>query len=315
MACSIPLAASLLGLAGCSDLSSIDNVEPDDLQPEQRARFELGRDLFFDPGLSAAGDVSCATCHQPTLYGTDARPTSEGTQGRVGRRNAPSVFNAALKERQFWDGRAPSLAEQALGPLFAFDEMHQTEAGLLEYVQQAYGERFELAFEGQQSPSAQQVGEALAAYQELLPRRSRLDRFIDGERDALDREERRGFRLFERNCSFCHQGAGVGGTGYERLGEEVPWPADRSDDQGLFEVTGDPADRMRFFVPSLRNVAQTGPWFHDGSVESLDEAVTLMARHQLGRTFSGPQRRALVAFLRTLDAESIPDWVEPGDSD
>lgn len=304
--CSLVVAG--LALLGCNNLESIDNVEPDELEGVDRARFDLGRELFFDPGLSAAGDVSCATCHVPELFGTDALATSEGTDGRVGRRNAPSVLNAALKKKQFWDGRADTLQAQALGPIFAFDEMHQTEAGLEAYVREAYADQFEAAFPDQAGPTAEQVAVALAAYEALLPRRSRFDRFIDGDRDAFDRQERRGYRLFNNNCAFCHEGPGLGGTTYEKLGDDEPWPESRRDDQGLYELTGDPDDKMKFFVPSLRNVAQTAPYFHDGSVETLDEAVTLMARHQLGRTFTGPQRRAIVAFLKTLDAKAIPEW-------
>ncbi|MBC8073273.1 MAG: cytochrome C biogenesis protein CcsA [Deltaproteobacteria bacterium] len=296
------------GLLGCSDLESISNPDPTELDPTELARFRLGHRLFFDPGLSGAGDVSCASCHKADAFGADGLTRSEGTGGAIGRRNAPSVFNAALKRLQFWDGRAETLEEQATGPLFAADEMGHAQDGLLEYVRDVWGDEFRQAFSGEAGPTIEQVTAALAAYQEMLPRRSRFDRFLDGDRDALDREERRGYRIFRRSCEFCHTGAGVGGTELRKLGEEVPWPDDRRDDQGRFEVTGDPDDRMVFMVPSLRNVAETGPWFHDGSVESLEEAVRLMGRHQLDRSFTGAQSAALVAFLNTLTAEDVQPW-------
>ncbi|MEM9458622.1 MAG: cytochrome c peroxidase [Myxococcota bacterium] len=195
--------------------------------------------------------------------------------------------------------------------MFAPDEMGQTESGLLDHVQAQWGDRFAAAFPGQDGPTVEQVTEALAAYERVLPSPSRFDRYLDGDREALSRQERRGSRLFRRNCEFCHGGVAVGGQGFERLGEEVPWPEDRREDQGLYEVTGEPDDRMRFVVPSLRNVSKTGPWFHDGSVQTLEEAVRLMGRHQLGRSFRTGQLDALVAFLRSLDTEEIPPWAYP----
>jgi len=304
----VVLCLPLLSTA-CSDLEPLPPTpDPASLDAVERASFELGHALFFDPGLSSTGQTSCATCHDPALAGTDGLARSIGVQGTEVRRNAPSVFNAALKARQFWDGRADTLEAQALGPLLSPDEMGQTEEGVLEHVQDLWSEEFAAAFPGEDGPTLDQVARALAAYQRMLPSPSRYDRFLEGDRDALDRSERRGLRLFRRNCAFCHGGVGVGGELIERLGEEEPWPADRRDDQGRFEVTGDPDDRMRFVVPSLRNVAQTGPWFHDGSVETLEEAVRLMARHQLGRSLRPGQVEDLVAFLKSLDAEEVPPW-------
>lgn len=308
----VPLAVLLClspWLFACNDLEPLPPPpDPASLDAVERARFQLGHALFFDPGLSSTGDVSCATCHDPARAGTDELARSIGVEGTEVRRNAPSVFNAALKARQFWDGRSLTLEEQALGPLLSPDEMGQTEEGVLDHVRDQWAEEFAAAFPGEDGPTLDQVARALAAYERMLPSPSRYDRFLEGDRDALDRSERRGLRLFRRNCAFCHGGVGVGGQGLELLGEEEPWPADRRDDQGRFEVTSDPDDRMWFMVPSLRNVAQTGPWFHDGSVDTLEEAVRLMARHQLGRTFRPDQVQDLVAFLESLDAEQVPPW-------
>lgn len=308
MASPSKLAAVALVLPGCGDLASIDDPDPRQLDATERARVRLGHGLFFDPGLSGAGDVSCASCHEPSAFGTDGLPRSEGTGGALAGRNAPSVFNAAIKDLQFWDGRAESLEEQVSGPLFAADEMGQTEEGLREHVRATWSAEFELAFPGERGPTLEQVTVALAAYERMLPRRSRFDAFLDGDRRALTRHERRGLRLFRRNCTGCHDGPGVGGDGFEKLGTKVPWPDDAREDLGRFEVTGAPGDEMVFLVPSLRNVAETGPWFHDGSVESLESAVRLMARHQLDRRFTRAQERAIVSFLHTLTAEDVQPW-------
>ena len=297
---------------GCGDFSAIDNPDPAGLDSTDRARMRLGHALFFDPGLSGAGDVSCASCHEPAAFGTDGLERSEGTGGRTVGRNAPSVFNAALKTLQFWDGRADSLEDQAFGPLFAPDEMGQTEAGLVEYVQIAWADAFEAAFPGEDGPTVEQVAIALAAYERMLPRRSAFDRFLDGDRSAMSARARRGYRIFRRNCSNCHDGPGLGGDSLHVLGDKVPWPQDRRDDLGRFEVTGDPDDTLVFAVPSLRNVAETGPWFHDGSVASLEEAIRLMAHHQVDRRFTGAQERAVVAFLNALTAENVQPWAYEG---
>jgi len=297
-----------LALAACGEVESISNPDPSQLDATERARVRLGHGLFFDPGLSGAGDVSCSSCHEAAEFGADGLARSKGTGGTIVGRNAPSVFNAALKTRQFWDGRAETLEEQASGPLFAAAEMGQTEEGLLRHVGAAWAPEFALAFPGEEGPTLDQVTRALASYEQMLPRRSRFDRFVDGDRRALNRQERRGYRIFRRNCTDCHDGPGAGGTEYRELGEDVPWPEDRREDLGLFEVTGDRSDEMVFMVPSLRNVSKTGPWFHDGSVESLQEAVRLMARHQIDRTFTDAQEAALVSFLGTLTAEDVQPW-------
>jgi len=301
----------LLFALGCTEVASIDNPDPSELDDVEFARMRLGHALFFDAGLSGSGDVSCGTCHEPEQFGADGLSRSVGDVGTQVRRNAPSTFNAALKSRQFWDGRAHTLEEQALGPLFATDEMGTDEATVLEHLSTRHVEAFDTAFPGEEGPTLEQATVALADYQRMLPRRSRFDAYLDGDRSALSRHERQGYRIFRRRCDFCHSGAGIGGSQFEVLGEEVPWPSDRRADQGRYEVTGAPADRMKFLVPSLRNVSKTAPYFHDGSVETLEDAVRLMGRHQLGRDFSGADVRALVAFLQTLDAQDVQPWAYP----
>ncbi|MEM7157266.1 MAG: cytochrome c peroxidase [Myxococcota bacterium] len=291
----------------CGEFGSIDNPDMDELDATALAQVRLGHALFFDPGLSGTGDVSCASCHDPAAFGVDGLARSEGTGGATVSRNAPSTFNAALKDLQFWDGRAQSLEEQVVGPLFAPNEMGQTEEGLLEHVRETWADAFAAAFPAEDGPTLEQVTRAIAAYERMLPRRSAFDRFVDGEREALSAQARRGYRIFRRNCSNCHDGPALG-HGLQKLGDKVPWPDDRRTDLGRLEVTGNPDDAMVFAVPSLRNVAETGPWFHDGSVETLEEAVRLMARHQVDRRFTEAQEGAVVAFLRSLTAEDVQPW-------
>ncbi len=306
----IGCALALLCATACTEVSSIDNPDPTSLDEIEFARMRLGHRLFFDPGLSGSGETSCASCHEPEQFGADGLARSLGDEGTPVFRNAPSTFNAALKSRQFWDGRADTLEEQALGPLLAADEMGGSEASILQHVGD-YDDMFENAFPGEDGPTLEQVSVALAQYQRMLPRRSRFDAFVDGDRDALTRTERRGYRLFRRNCDFCHGGPGLGGEQIELLGDDTPWPADKRHDQGLYEVTGRDGDRMKFVVPSLRNVSKTAPYFHDGSVETLENAVRLMGRHQLGRSLSDRNVRALVAFLKTLEADDVQPWALP----
>lgn len=301
-------------VAACNGLAPIDAPDLDRLDPVARARVDLGRALFFDPALSGAGDVSCASCHDPARFGTDGLPTSVGTGGATVSRNAPSVFNAALRAVQFWDGRADSLEAQALEPLYAPDEMGQTPDGLRAVLARDYAPALAAAFPDDPTPTDDKVASALADYQRTLPSPSRYDRFLQGDRGAFTDDERRGLRLFRNNCAFCHDGEGVGGNLFERLGDDQPWPASRSGDVGREAITGDARDRLVFAVPSLRNVTQTGPWFHDGHVETLDEAVRLMGWHQLGVRFPDRDVADLVAFLGTLEAETIPAWAwPPGD--
>jgi cytochrome c peroxidase len=299
-----PVAA--LGLVACVGIDAIEAPDFEALGRTEQAQVELGHALFFDPGLSADGQVSCATCHRPDHGGAEPLATSLGVFGQVGRRNAPSVWTAALVSPLFWDGRADTLEEQALGPLLAEDEMGADEASVVAYLDGNYAAAWEAAFPERSGADLEGFAQAIAAYERQLVAPGRVDAFLQGDREALTEQEVAGYRMFRRRCSFCHSGAGVGGEGFERLGDEVPWP-DRSD-LGVFERTGDPDDEHVFRVPSLRAVGETAPYFHDGSVATLREAVVLMGKHQLGTTFSSEELDELVAFLRALSPEVSPRW-------
>lgn len=309
-------AVALLALSGCRDIEAIDAPPAlEDLSSRDRARVELGQRLFFDARLSADGTVSCASCHAPKRAGADARAVSIGVGEQRGRRNAPSVFNIAFKEHLFWDGRAETLEEQALVPLRAEAEMGAKDEDVLATLASdaRYVEAIAVAFPGEPL-RIEHVGRAIAAYERQLSAPSRVDAYLSGDAGALDASETRGAEFFRGNCAFCHDGPGVGGQRFEKLGDDTPWPEDRSDDLGRYEVTGDESDKLVFAVPQLRNVARTAPYFHDGSVETLEEAVRLMAKHQLGEELEDDVVADVVAFLSALSADPDPRLSAPPDA-
>lgn len=264
----------------------------------------LGKRLFFSPFLSANNTVSCATCHIIDQGGDDNRPVSIGIHGQRGELNAPTVLNSGFNLAQFWDGRAPTLEEQALFPLIAPHEMGnpslQTVIDRLN-SDATWRQRFIKTFG--QPASIEALTFALAEYERtLITPGSRFDRYLQGDDKALTPLEKRGWKLFQtRGCIGCHQGINLGGNLFQKAGifepliEGEKW-------QGRYNVTHDPADRYVLKVPSLRNVADTAPYFHDGRISTLDKAVKLMIRHQLGLIPDEEEVRAIVAFLQTLSA-------------
>lgn len=270
----------------------------------------LGKQLFFDRRLSRDRDTSCSSCHPLDRGGVDHRATSVGTAGRVGTRNAPTVYNAARQVAQFWDGRAATLEEQARGPLTSERELAAAPDELVATVRAipGYAAGFARAFPGQPI-DLDRVTAALAAFERTLVTPARWDRYLRGERSALSAAEVHGARVFaDVGCVQCHTGELVGGAMFQKVGGQLPWPNQR--DQGRYAVTHLPADRMVFKVPSLRNVAVTGPYFHDGSVSDLREAVRMMARHQLGFELEPDEVVAIVTWLGALTGES-PDATPP----
>ncbi len=309
-------AAWALGLglasAACPGIEAIEAPPP--LTGAALARAELGQALFFDARLSLEQDAPCSSCHRPDHGGAEPEPTSRGTGGALGRRNAPSAWAASLKTLQFWDGRADSLEAQALGPLFNPTEMGLDAETLVRRLaaDPNYPRRFEAAFPGEADPiRPDNVVLALASYQRRLAWPGRVDRFLQGDESALNAEERAGYDDFIANCAFCHGGPGVGGDRFERLGDREPWPSERATDLGRMEVTGNRDDRLVFVVPSLRHVGTTAPYFHDGSVETLEEAIRLMAWHQLGERYDDERIAKIAAFLRALDGTPPPELLRP----
>lgn len=275
------------------------------------ARVSLGRQLFHDKRLSRDDSLSCASCHDLARGGVDNQPRSRGVGGAEGDINSPSVLNAGFNFRQFWDGRAASLEDQVNGPL-------QNPAEMASNWQQAMAKlatdkllraAFADAFPEGLTPANVRI--ALADFERSLARPSRFDRWLRGEDDALSDGEKAGYRLFKRHgCTACHQGINVGGNLYQRFGVMDDYFSRKHQvtkaDQGRYNLTGREEDRHVFKVPSLRNVALTAPYFHDASTASLEEAVSIMGRYQLGLNLPPQDVTLIVAFLRSLNGEPQP---------
>jgi cytochrome c peroxidase len=266
----------------------------------------LGRMLFFDPRLSRERDVSCNTCHDLNKYGVDGARVSTGHAGQTGTRNAPTVFNAAAHVVQFWDGRAPDVEEQAKGPVLNPVEMAMQSPEETEKVLRSipgYVAAFRKAFPDSPQPvTFDNMAKAIAAFERKLMTPSRWDRFLKGDRSAITSTEWMGYMTFHHaGCAQCHNGPTVGATTLQQLGRAKPWP-DQSD-PGRYAVTGQEQDRMFFKVPSLRNVAMTAPYFHNGSVSTLEDAVLRMGEYQVGFQLTPPQVESIIAWLQTLTGE------------
>lgn len=266
------------------------------------AKIELGKMLFFEPRISASGVISCATCHNPALGWSDRIPRAVGHDGQVGERNTPTVLNSGFLGSQFWDGREPDLEGQALGPIEADVEMAMDLDSALEIISgfDVYQELFAAAFPDDAEPiSAQNVAFALASFQRTLNTPdSPFDRYLHGDLNALNAQEKRGFAAFVDNgCAACHRGVNLTDSQFHRF--ELPG----STDEGRYLVTGEERDRFAFRTPTLRNVAVTYPYFNNGSIDSLEEAVNLMGRQMLGRDFDDETVADMVAFLHTLTGE------------
>lgn len=264
-------------------------------------RIALGRMLWYEPRLSADAKVSCNSCHDLARYGVDQRPRSLGVAGRVGRRNSPTVYNAADHLAQFWDGRAGDLEQQALGPLFDRKEMAASRPAVEEFLQGVpeYRARFAAAFPDAPRPTVENLVSALAAFERGLVTTSRWDQYLTGDRNALSDGEIQGLRVFlEVGCMGCHTGPQVGASMFQVAGFMERWP--NQSDQGRFEVTKLVTDRMVFKVPTLKNITETAPYFHDGSCADLPKAVRLMGKHQLGIELGEHEVSAIVEFFGAL---------------
>jgi cytochrome c peroxidase len=286
------------------ELGPIAAIErPSPLDP---ARVELGRKLFGDRGLSGNGKLACSGCHDLSHGGADHVALSLGVTGEPVAVNTPTVFNASLNFRQFWDGRATTLEEQIDGPLLNAHEMGSTWPAALAAVRSNRQLANAFAASYPDGVSVENVKDALATFERsLVTPDAPFDRFLGGQVGALCGEARHGYDLFTSyGCVSCHQGRGVGGNMFQKLGVMADYFADRGHetaaDQGRFNVTHDEADRHVFKVPSLRNVARTAPYLHDGSLGTLDETVRVMARYQLGRDLAPGDVSALIAFLESL---------------
>ena len=266
---------------------------------------ELGKKLYFDPRLSKSGFISCNSCHNLSMGGTDNIATSIGDKWQQGPINAPTVLNSSLNVAQFWDGRAADLKAQAGGPIANPGEMaftHELAVDVLKSIPQ-YVAEFKAVF-GSETVDISKVTDAIAAFEEtLVTPNSRFDKWLKGDKKALNEKELAGYALFKNSgCVACHNGPALGGTSFQKMGVVEPYKAS-SPAEGRSAVTGKDADRFNFKVPTLRNVELTYPYFHDGEAATLEQAVDTMGRLQLGKQFTADENAKIVAFLKTLTGD------------
>jgi cytochrome c peroxidase len=289
----------------------LPDAAPSEVNESTEEKITLGRMLFFDPRLSKNHDISCNSCHGLASYGVDGEATSPGHQGQRGGRNSPTVYNAALHVAQFWDGRSPDVEDQAKGPVLNPIEMampsEEATVTVLKSVP-GYAALFADAFPDDEDPiTYDNMARAIGVFERGLITADRFDAFTSGQDEALSDEELAGLSVFmSTGCITCHSGPTIGGNLYRKLGLVRPY---ETEDPGRVNVTNDEADRGVFKVPSLRNIAMTGPYFHDGSVASLDEAIRLMASHQLGVDLADTQVASIAAFLGTLTGTVDPEYI------
>lgn len=306
------IVGSLLALSALSASAALLDSVNIPKTPQQEAKIELGKMLWFDPRLSLSGKVSCNTCHDLSTNGADTKPLSIGYAGRKGTVNSPTVFNAEKQIAQFWDGRAKTLAEQATGPITNPLEMAMTPElaeGVIRSIP-GYRPYFEKAF-GSKNPTFSEIAEALAAFETTLTTpNAPFERYLKGDKNALTQQQIDGLKLFRRSgCIRCHSGNLLGGTSFQKVGSVRPYVTDNSS-KGRMDVSGKPWDEMMFKVPTLLNVERTAPYFHDGAVKTLRDAVKKMADIQLDMNLSEEQVEEIVAFLESLNGE-LPKIEKP----
>ena len=269
-------------------------------------KVKLGEKLFHDTKLSGDNTISCASCHNLQTGGTDRLPRSMGINGAVGDRNSPTVFNSGFNFKQFWDGRSESLVDQIDGPISNPIEMGSSWPEIIGKLKREsdYVYMFDKLYKD--GINKENLRDAIANFMNsLYTPNSRFDKFLLGDSSAITEEEKEGYERFKAyGCVSCHQGMNVGGNMFQTMGVMADYFGDRkAEDPGRFNVTGNEGDRHLFKVPSLRNVALTDPYFHDGSVPTLKGAVAIMAKYQLGRQLSPKDIELIVKFLHTLTGE------------
>jgi cytochrome c peroxidase len=270
----------------------------------------LGKRLFFEKRLSSDDSLACAGCHDFSRGGADRSIAATGVGGKRGTINTPTVFNSSLNFVQFWDGRAATLEEQAAGPVHNPLEMASNWEEVIAKLSRdsEYVKAFNQIYNGMTGAA---IVDAIATFERsLLTPDSRFDRFLRGDKQALNERELEGYnRFLDYGCAACHQGVLLGGNMFQRFGimddyfSHLPASQSIPGDLGRFNVTNRKEDRHVFKVPSLRNVAVTAPYFHNGSAATLEEAVVTMGRYQLGRELSNSDIETIAAFLRTLTGE------------
>ena len=274
-------------------------------EKKNAALIALGKKLYLEPRLSVNDTISCNSCHRLDNFGVDSQVTSPGHDGKRGGRNSPTTMNAALHIAQFWDGRAKDVEEQSLGPILNPVEMGMpNETAVVNKLKKIdeYNALFAEVFKGEKDPiQPKNIAKAIGAFERTLLTPSRFDDFLNGDENALNESEKRGLQKFvNMGCAICHNGVALGGNMYKKLGVVEPY---KTDDDGRFVITGLEIDKKVFKVPSLRNITKTGPYFHDGSVATLEDAIEEMAEHQLGREVGPGFIADVKSFLGSLTSK------------
>ena len=287
-------------------------TEPIDPIPEtvevNAKKAALGKKLFFDTLLSKDNTISCASCHILQDGGDDNQRVSFGIEGQQGPINAPTVYNSVFNFRQFWDGRAADLQEQAMGPVENPVEMGNSFANLIKTLEKTpYKQQFDALYKD--GITKNNIADAIAEYEKtLITPNAPFDRYLKGDAYALTQEQKEGYELFKsKGCISCHHGRNIGGNMYNKFGV---FQDANSSHLGRYNVTHKERDKYYFKVPSLRNVAKTAPYFHDGRTSDLRTAVYFMAKYQLGRKITPQEVDKIVAFLQSLNGE-LPKDIEP----
>src|SRR5690554_4146125 len=292
-------------------ISSLELEEPD------ADKVLLGKYLFFDTRLSGEGNISCNSCHNLKTYGVDNERFSPGdAPGTVGGRNSPTVFHAALHKMQFWDGRAADVEEQAGGPILnPLEHNIKDEQQLVNRLKEVelYQELFAKAYEGDNPITFDNLTNAIGAFERTLIPESRFDEYLEGNREALNKQEKRGLNIFiDSGCITCHRGPALGGQMLQKFGLfHDYWKETQSEevDLGLFEISEREAEKYFFKVPGLRNIVHTAPYFHDGSVDDLRTAVQVMGKLRSEEHTSEEEIDDMLAFFESLSSD-IPDEVK-----
>lgn len=283
---------------------------PQSIQIDQQ-KADLGERLFFDPRLSKNNMISCATCHDLNQGGASHEKFSIGIYNQVGEVNVPTVYNSSLNFRQFWNGRATSLQQQAYGPVSNPKEMGETWPSVMVKLANdpSYVKMFLKVYGGKITPD--NITDAISEYEKSLITPSRFDDYLRGDQKALTEQEKQGYKLFKSyGCGQCHGGVNIGGDMFAEIGIFHDYFKDRGGpitdaDNGLYQITKKESDRYVFKIPSLRNIAITAPYMHDGSVKTLNEAVYMMGYYELGIKIPPKDVDAITAFLNSLTGKSL----------
>jgi len=298
---------------------ALDSVAENPNNPVTPEKVALGKMLYHDVRLSKDNVQSCNTCHDVNKFGVDNQPLSKGNDGKLGSRNSPTTFNAAFHIAQFWDGREPDVEAQAGGPILNPVEMAMpSEEAVIERISKIkeYQEMFPKAFPDAKEPiTFENLRKAIAAYErKLITYQTRFDDYMRGNDDALTAEEKKGMQTFINvGCASCHMGPLLGGTMFQKFGvydDYWKYTKSKNIDLGRYEVTKKEEDKYVFKVPSLRNIEKTYPYFHDGSVASLDDAIQIMAQTQLNKTLSDEEIAQIKTFLKSLNGD-VPADLKP----